>query len=90
MYKDLGIKQPRKLSAFQIFRFAVLGLILLLVIFGYQIAKIYTDWKWFHELNQSAVFSTLISAPPSSMLSSAGDCVKVWRGHTSLARRRMM
>ncbi len=62
MYKDVTLKQPHKLSPFQYFRFAVLAVILLLIVFGYQLAKIYTDWKWFKELNQPAVYSTMISA----------------------------
>src|SRR5262249_28029599 len=41
-------------------RFILLAIILCLVLFGYQIAKIYTDWQWFGELGQSAVFSTTI------------------------------
>ncbi len=43
-------------------RMIVLAAILCLILFGYQIAKIYTDWQWFGELGQSGVFSTSIGA----------------------------
>lgn len=33
-----------------------------LILFGYQIAKVYTDGLWFNELGQSGVFRTALSA----------------------------
>jgi uncharacterized membrane protein (UPF0182 family) len=35
-------------------------IVLILVLFGYQAVKIYTDWLWFGELRQSAVFARMI------------------------------
>ncbi len=43
-------------------RYLVLGSIAILVLFGFQIARLYTDSQWFGELGQSSVFTTTLSA----------------------------
>ncbi|MGC8667499.1 MAG: UPF0182 family protein [Chthonomonadales bacterium] len=52
---------PRAHSPWQrAVRIAVAALLLVAVLFGYQAVKIYTDWLWFGELRQSAVFAEMI------------------------------
>jgi uncharacterized membrane protein (UPF0182 family) len=43
-------------------RYAVLAIVVILFVFGFQLAKLYTDSQWFAELGQSGVFSTTIGA----------------------------
>lgn len=41
-------------------RIAFLIAVAILILFGYQLARLYTDWAWFGELNRRAVFSTIL------------------------------
>src|SRR5436309_503947 len=43
-------------------RYAVLGLLIVVILFGYQFATLYTDYAWFGELGQASVFTTSLSA----------------------------
>lgn len=53
---------PRPRSSWQrAVRLIVAAIVLAVVLFGYQIVKIYTDWLWFGELGQSAVFARMIT-----------------------------
>jgi uncharacterized membrane protein (UPF0182 family) len=44
----------------RITRIIVLATVAVLVLFGYQLTRLYTDWLWFHEVRQSAVFATIL------------------------------
>jgi uncharacterized membrane protein (UPF0182 family) len=43
-------------------RWLVVALIAVLLVFGFQLAALYTDSQWFAELGQSAVFTTTLAA----------------------------
>ncbi len=58
-----GRQLPRKrMPPMVVFRYFVLAIIVLALLFGYQASALYTDWLWFQELRQPEVFSTRILA----------------------------
>jgi len=52
-------RTPGWLKALRITFLVVLAVLLL---FGYQLARLYTDWAWFGELGRRDVFSTILGA----------------------------
>lgn len=43
-------------------RMLVIAAVAGLILFGYQLARLYTDWFWFSELGRGQVFTTIIGA----------------------------
>lgn len=50
------------MGAMRWIRIGVIGLLVVLVLFGYQFATLYTDYAWFGELGQASVFTTSLGA----------------------------
>src|SRR6056297_1373544 len=42
--------------------FIVLGIVLVLIIFGTSLVNILTDWYWFQSINYQNIFKTIVSA----------------------------
>ncbi|MBM3492958.1 MAG: UPF0182 family protein [Armatimonadetes bacterium] len=43
-------------------RIAVLTALGIVVVFGYQLARLYTDWVWFREVGRPTVYTTILGA----------------------------
>ncbi|HSV74855.1 MAG TPA: UPF0182 family protein, partial [Chthonomonadales bacterium] len=44
----------------RILRYVLIAVVVGVVLFGFQAARLYTDWLWFRELQQPGVFSTIV------------------------------
>jgi len=45
-----------------VLRYAFLAVVVILLLFGYQGVRIYTDWLWFGEMGRTSVYATTILA----------------------------
>lgn len=56
-----GARRPAPMWL-RITRIVFLSVVAIAIVFGYQLARLYTDWAWFGEIGHPGVFATILGA----------------------------